>query len=148
MPSLRLPEKFARLLLPFAAFLIAMVYAVVIAPALQNRNANLARIVDIDALSVVLDQMPASFAENSPSELVPLRQRLTQTSSASNVILQRIDPQGASLSISIEEVLFSDLVGWLDHLTNAHGVIIQSAEIARRPEAGTVSARLLLEDAQ
>lgn len=114
-------------------------------PAVNARAAQLSRLADLDRVLALLDRTPLAAGPATVTTLPPLRQRVTQTAQAATIEIRRLDPQGDTLSVSLGEVGFSALAGWLDVLTTTQAVRIVGAEIARRPEPGIVSARLVLE---
>ena len=121
------------------------VWSLVLNPMLGARSAHLARLADLDRISALLDSLPQTLTTGPATDLPPLRQRVTQSAAAAALEIRRLDPQGNALSVSLGDVGFSALAGWLDILTTAQAVQITGAEIARRPEPGIVSARLVLE---
>lgn len=145
MPDLNPREK---ILLSAASLLLvaALLWMAVLRPSLDLRAAALAQIIRADAVASLLDQVPEGRAVGSVSERPPLRQRVADTARRSGVGIRRLDPQGATLSVSLDDVAFATLIGWLDTLTGPQRVRILSAEFGRRPEPGVVSAQLLLED--
>ena len=134
-------------LLGAAGLALLMIWMFVLGPALQARAAHMARLVELDRLSGMLDRMPLNGGAKVVTDLPPLRQRVTQSASAAAIEIRRLDPQGDALSISLGDVAFTDLAGWLAALTTTQGIRIVGAEIARRPEPGIVTARLVVEGA-
>lgn len=123
------------------------IWQLVLTPALELRAASHARIAEADAVAALLDQLPQDGLVTPARDLPPLRRRVTDTAQSADVDIQRLDPQGAALSVSLDAIAFATLVGWLDLLTGTHRVRILGADITRRPEPGIVSAQLLMEDA-
>lgn len=131
-----------------AGLLLLAFWLIAVSPALHERATSMAQLTDLDRLSSVLDRV--SPAQDRPAEtnLPPLRQRVTETAATAAIEIQRLDPQGSALSVSLGDVGFSNLAGWFDVLTTTQRVRIVGAEIARRPTPGVVSARLVLESLQ
>ncbi|WP_299044382.1 type II secretion system protein GspM [uncultured Tateyamaria sp.] len=126
----------------------AALWSVVIEPSLSTRSDSFAQLRKIDILWSVLDQVPDTLYAPQTAPIQPLRQRVTASARAAAIDIRRVDPQGAALSISLDDVAFTALIGWLETLTTTYGVQVFSAEIGRRPEPGRVSARIVMEDAQ
>lgn len=132
-----------------AAMLIGCVtvWSMVIAPSMAARQDSFAQLRKIDILWAVLDQLPGTLDRPQTAPSQPLRQRVTASARAASVDIRRLDPQGTALSVSLDDIAFVTLIGWLETLTTTSGVQVHSAEIARRPEPGIVSARIVMEDA-
>ncbi|MEL6883890.1 MAG: type II secretion system protein GspM [Pseudomonadota bacterium] len=125
----------------------ATLWSAGIAPALSSRTDSYAQLRKIDILWSVLDQLPDTLGAPQTGSSQPLRQRVTASARAASVDIRRLDPKGTALSISLDAVAFTALLGWLETLTTTSGVQVLSAEIGRRPEPGIVSARIVMEDA-
>ena len=123
-------------------------WAGVVRPALDLRAASLTRISQVETVSAALDRLPATFAAAPAAELPPLRTRVTDAARSAGLDIRRLDPQGAAISVTLDDVPFAALVGWLDRLTTTARVRVLSAEIGRRPTPGVVTARLVLEEAR
>ncbi|MEO0378845.1 MAG: type II secretion system protein M [Pseudomonadota bacterium] len=130
-----------------SACVIALVGALqfAILPGLTSRQNSFAMLSKIDAVLSALDVLPTPSANAPAADQPPLRTRVTETAQRAGLEIRRIDPQGAALSVSLDQVPFPALIGWLNHLTQASGINIISAEIGRLSEPGHVSARFLLE---
>ncbi|MFL4470151.1 type II secretion system protein GspM [Tateyamaria armeniaca] len=126
----------------------AVLWSTVVAPSLTSRADSFAQLRKVDILWEVLDQLPDTLQGAQPVMRDPLRQRVTASARAAAIDIRRLDPQGAALSVSLDDVAFTVLIGWLETLTTKSGVQVFSAEIGRRPEPGIVSARIVMEDAQ
>lgn len=127
---------------------LILLWQMVLSPALTDRKHNLDMLMRIDAISALLDVLPASSERLSLGNLPPLRQRVTESAALAGLEIRRLDPQGPALSVALDQVSFTAFIGWVDQITTAEGVRILSAEIGRRPEPGIVSARVLLEASQ
>jgi len=71
-----------------------------------------------------------------------LTQLVNQTTRTSKIQVARIQPVGDNLQISIDQVLFTDLVGWLD-LMERRGVVVIQSDITETNNAGYVQVRRL-----
>lgn len=61
--------------------------------------------------------------------------------------VRRIQPEGQNaVRVTIEDVAFNDLLRWLDLLVRHHGVRIGGFVVERQAVAGTVNARVTLEE--
>jgi len=126
---------------------VAILWSVAVAPSLATRQDSFAQLRKIDILWSILDQLPDTLNPKEPSISQPLRQRVTASARAASIDIRRLDPQGTTLSVTLDAVAFTALIGWLETLTTASGVQVFSAEIGRRAEPGIVSARIVMEDA-
>ena len=138
-----------RVLLGSAASVLAgvAVWTLVLAPALTTRTDSFAQLRKIDVIWAILDRLPEQLNAPQPDRHVPLRQRVTASAQAAAVEIRRLDPQGTALSVSLDEVPFAALIGWLETLTTQAGIQVRSAEIGRWPEPGLVTARIVMENA-
>ena len=71
-----------------------------------------------------------------------LTQLVNQTTRTSNIQVARMQPVGDNLQISIDEVLFSDLVAWLD-VMERRGVVAIQSDITETNNPGYVQVRRL-----
>lgn len=145
MPEISTRER--RLLLA-TVFLVALtvLWLALLRPALDLRQESLDRIANLNVVAGALDRFSPSIQE--PSDRPPLRQRVAEAARASELGIQRLDPQGGALAVTLDDVPFVSLIGWIDTLTSDHSARVLSSEIARRPEPGIVTARIVLEDAR
>lgn len=125
----------------------AMAWSGIVAPSLASRANSFAQLRKVDILWTVLDQLPASLQGTRAAPSQSLRERVTASARAASIDIRRLDPQGPALSVSLDDVAFTALIGWLETLTTRSGVRVFSAEIGRRPEPGVVSARIVMEEA-
>lgn len=130
-----------------AVIVCVALWSTVIAPSWTVRTDSFGQLRKIDIVWAVLDQLPPSAAQVISVDQPPLRQRVTDTARAAAIDIRRLDPQGTALSVSLDAVAFTALIGWLETLTTKSGVHVLAAEIGRRTEPGIVSARILVEDA-
>lgn len=71
-----------------------------------------------------------------------LTQLVNQTTRSSQIQVARMQPIGDNLQITIDEVLFADLITWLDVLER-RGVIVIQSDITETNSAGYVQVRRL-----
>lgn len=142
------PREVSLLRVCAAGLSLLALWMMVVSPALRARATSEAQLADLDRLFAVLDRVSPAQGRSAEISLPPLRQRVTETAAAAAIEIRRLDPQGSVLSVTLGDIGFSNLAGWLDTLTVTQRVRIVGAEIARRPEPGVVSARLVLENLQ
>ena len=94
--------------------------------------------VDEQAVRAAKLRQSASGASYTGS----LTQMVNQTTRASNIQVARMQPVGDSLQISIDDVLFTDLVTWLD-VIERRGVVVIQSDITETNKAGYVQVRRL-----
>ncbi len=94
--------------------------------------------VDEQAIRAAKLRQSASGASFTGS----LTQLVNQTTRTTNRQVARMQPVGDNLQISIDEVLFADLVSWLD-LIERRGVIVVQSDITETNNAGYVQVRRL-----
>jgi general secretion pathway protein M len=71
-----------------------------------------------------------------------LTQLVNQTTRSSNIQVARMQPVGDNLQITIDEVLFADLITWLE-LLERRGVVVIQSDITETNNAGYVQVRRL-----
>lgn len=119
-------------------------------PIQQERRALHEDITRYLALAQVADAAAAQGGakKTAVQPSVPLAQRVTRSAEVAGVALARLDPEGESLRVTVEQVRFAELLEWIVALETIEGATAQYLEISRLPEPGTVSARLTLENTQ
>ena len=78
----------------------------------------------------------------------PLARRVTESAAAAGLSLNRLEPDGDALRVTIAEAPFAQVILWLDDLEIAQGVALAAIELDRRSQPGDVTARILLGDAR
>lgn len=78
----------------------------------------------------------------------PFAARVTRSAESAGLSLRRLEPEGDRLRVAIEDEHFAELVLWIADLEAEQDVTLAAIEVDRRLAPGTVSARLLLEEAQ
>lgn len=114
--------------------------------ALTERHANIEQLQKADAIHAVLLRLPETIADEAEDDL-PLARRLTETATTHEIPINRLDPQGAAIAVSISDVAFSQLLSWAESVSSS-GAAVRSADIGRRPEPGIVSANIIWEARQ
>lgn len=89
---------------------------------------------------------PVVLAASPPA--VPIATRVTQSAENAGLQLRRLEPEGTSLRVTLDDEEFSTIILWISDMDVNQGVRVAAFEVDRRPEPGVVSARLLLEDAR
>lgn len=74
----------------------------------------------------------------------PLPVLAVEVSGQFGVSLSRLSEREAVVDLETEPMTFELLVSWLHSLMNEYGVVVETIEITRQLEPGTVSARLTL----
>ena len=87
---------------------------------------------------------PAPVAAPAPAD--PIATRVTQSAEAAGLQLRRLEPDGAGLRVTLDDVPFGTVMLWLADMQASFAVRVAAIEMDRRPAPGTVSTRLLLED--
>ncbi len=74
--------------------------------------------------------------------------RVTRSAEVHGLTLSRLEPDADLLRVSVETAQFGDVIDWIAEMEISEGVRLAGIEMDRRPEPGTVAARLTLEPAQ
>lgn len=75
---------------------------------------------------------------------VPAPTVVATSAPAFGLAVQRVEPEGASTRVVLDNAVFADLLRWLVELEARHSLRILAVELERRPEPGVVSARVTL----
>ncbi len=60
-----------------------------------------------------------------------------------NITITRLQPQADDLQVWIDEVPFSQLLGWLEFLANREGLLVKAIDLSKADEKGVVKVRRL-----
>ena len=148
--GLTLREKVLILaLLPIALFSVGFHFAWV--PLSEQRVVYINKIQSyrlVEQTALLADQTASQFTAvlDLPQNDIPLATRITQSSDDAGIVLRRIEADGTGIRVTLADTSFNELTLWLANLEQVSRVIVSAIEINRRPEPGTVSARILLED--
>ena len=128
-----------------AAALFNYVWAPVSAQraATQVEIAGYRMIVETEARTRDIGQM-APVAATPDGPIAP---RVTRSAQAHGLTLSRLEPDADLLRVSVETARFGDVIDWIATMETTQGIRLTAIEIDRRPEPGTVAARLTLEPA-
>lgn len=80
----------------------------------------------------------AAARGGAPSTLI------TASATRAGLTIQRIEPQGASIGVTLDAARFDALVGWLAGLERDAGLGIRDVKLERRPDPGIVGVQLTL----
>ena len=138
-----------RLLLGIAlAFAIAWLGLAAVWQPLRQHRADLeSRIARYDSGLAALENPAFSPAEteigSSDSQPVPLI--LTDSAAVFQLVIRRLETEGAGARVVLEEAPFEQVILWLEALERDHGLQVSDLEMTRRPAPGVVSTTLALE---
>ena len=110
--------------------------------ALADRIARHDRALSALAAQPALSAAPNDLAADDPR---PLNIILTETAADFQIAIRRLEPEGQSAALTLDDAGFETVILWLDALEADQGLRLNSIELTRRPTPGTVSARLVLE---
>ncbi len=128
-----------------AALGLYLAVALVAQPLVAARAEALAEIGRTDAALARLAALPEDAAPVSPAPLRAVIAILTETAPEFDLAIRRIEPEGSGARLVVEDAGFAEIVLWIEALERKHGLALIALEMDRRPELGTVSARLTLE---
>jgi general secretion pathway protein M len=69
---------------------------------------------------------------------------ITESAAKAGLTIQRIEPQGANIGVTLDAAGFDALVGWLAGLERDAGMRVIDVKLERRPDPGIVSAHVTL----
>lgn len=129
-----------------AAIVVAAVWFLLIWSPLQHARKTIQlQITEIDlARSDLARLRPDDTALLTPG--AGLKDRLATTASERGLVLSGLETRDGRTVLDFETVAFDTLVGWLGSLEQNESVTVVAARLDRRPEPGTVSAEIELEE--
>jgi len=68
---------------------------------------------------------------------------VNRSAGRNNISIARLQPQGEDLQVWIDEVPFSQLLGWLEFLANNKGLLVKSIDLSKADRKGVVKVRRL-----
>jgi len=68
---------------------------------------------------------------------------VNRTSSANNITITRMQPQGDDLQVWIDEISFNQLLTWLEQLAISDGLQVKNIDLSSADQQGMVSVRRL-----
>lgn len=135
-----------RILRAAAVILVGAVWFVLIWSPLQDaRRAIRLEIVQIDTARAEFARLPPGDATQLPTD-TDIRDRLTTTASEQGLAVSSLETRDGRTVLAFETVAFDTLAGWLSDLELNQSVTVVAARVDRRPEPGTVSAEIELEE--
>ncbi|WAJ69845.1 type II secretion system protein M [Catenovulum adriaticum] len=72
-----------------------------------------------------------------------LSQIMSNAARRSNISLARMQPQGETLQVQIEQIEFNALIRWLAQLTQNQGLTIEAIDVSEADKTGAVRVRRL-----
>ncbi len=68
---------------------------------------------------------------------------VNRSAGRNNISIARLQPQGDDLQVWIDEVPFSQLLGWLEFLANNEGLLVKNIDLSKADQKGVVKVRRL-----
>jgi general secretion pathway protein M len=68
---------------------------------------------------------------------------VNRSAGRNNISIARLQPQGEDLQVWINDVPFSQLLGWLEFLANKEGLMVKSIDLSKTDQKGVVNVRRL-----
>ncbi|HAT31779.1 MAG TPA: general secretion pathway protein GspM [Janthinobacterium sp.] len=131
-----------------ASVALALVYALLIAPALDGR-AKLQKDLPqlrLDAAEIAaLATQAGALARQTPAPVPPMsRDSLSASLTARGLSAQSISMTGEYAKLQLNGAAFAGLAAWLDALRRESRIEVQDANLVAQPTAGLVDATLTL----
>ncbi len=134
-----------------AAVLLALLYVIFIAPALNGRkklNEDLPRLRQDAALMQALAVDAAQLAHQPPVQLVPMsRESLSASLAARSMVPVSLSMTGDYAKLQLKDASFASLVTWLDAQRRENRISVHDATVTAVNDAGQVDAVLTLRQA-
>ncbi|NUB42763.1 type II secretion system protein M [Fertoebacter nigrum] len=142
--ALRTPRERLLLGAMLALGLVWLVHAALWQPLAARQAALADRIQRHDRALVLLQSQPARAA-SAPADTRPLNVIVTETAAAFGLVIRRLEPEGESLRLVLDEAPFDAVILWLEAVERDHGLTLAALDLQRRPAPGVVNASLTLE---
>ncbi|KMT64616.1 type II secretion system protein GspM [Catenovulum maritimum] len=126
---------------------IGLFFQLVIGPLNENLSQAQSKLEKKQKLLKFVEEKTAvlknSKSQTKRSVSGSLTQIVNNSARKSGIALARMQPQGASLQVQIDEIEFNALLGWLNELTAKQGLILESLDISQSDKTGAVKVRRL-----
>ena len=146
---LQLNIREQRLVIAMASVvLVFILYSTIWAPLNNNIEAASKKIERQQELLAWIQKNTAIYksaagAGASKNRNTSLSSLVNQTAGRNNIEITRMQPQGESIQVWIDEVPFDNLLNWLEYLALKEGVRVKAIDIAHAEQAGVVKIRRL-----
>ena len=117
-------------------------------PLAAARADLLAAIARHEQALTVLAGLPDPQTSAPVADPRPLSEILTESAADYGLTIHRLETQGDGAEVVLEDVAYDALILWLDGLETGYRVRLLAIDLARRPVAGAVTARLTLAGGQ
>lgn len=123
---------------------IAAVESLVWHPLAVAKRTALIDIARYDRIAAQLRVAGPDVARIAAARTGTLATVVTERAAKAGLTIARIEPQGASVAVSLDGVGFDALVDWLAALDRDAGVTAVDLKVDRRPDPGVVAAQVTL----
>jgi general secretion pathway protein M len=123
-----------------AALFVTLVWR----PIEAARTAALADIERYDRIAARLRVAGPDVARMAAARAGTPSTTITESATKAGLTIQRIEPQGANIGVTLDAAGFDALVGWLAGLERDAGMRVVDLKLERRPDPGVVSAQVTL----
>ena len=131
-----------------AVVLVALVYALLLAPAIEGRDRLQRSLPQLRQQAAQLQTMAAeagALAANPAPPPAPMtREALTASLAQRSLVPGSLTLTGEYAKVQFNNVSFANLVAWLDAQRRENRIQVQDAAFTRLPAAGQVDATLTL----
>ena len=122
----------------------ALLWALVWQPLARAHAKAVADIHAYDELIAQLRVAGPDVARVAATRRVSAATVINDSASRAGLTIRRLEPQGARTEVTLEEVPFDKLTGWLAGLEHDAGLTVAAIKIERRPAPGVVTVQLTL----
>jgi len=130
------------------AVLTLLLYTLVWQPLNTNVENSKTKLASRQALLTWVSENSARYQSIKPNNSGQklggsLSSIINRTAGKYQLIISRMQPQGDSLQVWVDEVSFTQLLYWLEHIVNNEGLKVQAIDIASSDKPGEVRVRRL-----
>ena len=117
-------------------------------PLASARADLLAAIARHEQALTALARLPEPPASAPAADPRPIAEILTASAAEYGLTIHRLETRSGGAELVLEQVAYDTLILWLDGLETGHRLRLLAIDLARRPQAGAVTARLTLAGGQ
>ena len=141
----RAPREQLLLAILAALALTTLLVGAVWRPMMAARAEARADIRAYDALIAQL-RVAGTPAPGGSGVVGPASTRIANSAAMAGLSIRRLEPEGASTRVVIEEAEFAKVLPWLEAVERDAGLKVSELKLERRPAPGVVNVQLTLRD--
>jgi len=131
-----------------AVFVVFLLYSLIWQPLNENIEKGQQKLARQQSLLAWVNSETARFnaAKGSSSRRTSsgsLSSVINRSASSNNITITRVQPQGTDIQVWIDNIAFTQLLNWLEHLSTSEGVFVKAIDLTSGDESGLVRVKRL-----